>query len=302
MGRRMTNTVIHMTHCVDIALIARLFARFRGRYGALWISRATCDDDWQCIMEDWLDELSRFTLSDVRAAVNKTLTTYKDYPPTLGQLVDLCLKESGTPEPNDVVRMMVVRDFSHPLTKMIYDKIGSWVLTNGKEEEIQRKTKEYYTDCLSDFHAEPKKAWAKLESFNAKPKELAAPSKIPSASERKGYKERMAEYQVRLEQLKLNCVGKPYREFDEKEISPNNRYFKPEVYAQYRAYLLSIPEEDALMLPVVYVYDRSRFISSKEQPEMLRKAGYNPTPQGYENNSPKRSNGPNKVYNNWVGE
>ncbi|HHT9109560.1 MAG TPA: hypothetical protein ACFYDZ_00205 [Candidatus Brocadiaceae bacterium] len=296
----MNSTVIHITHCVDIALIARLFARFRGRYGALWISRATCDDDWQYIMEDWLEELSRFTLSEVRAAVNKTLTTYKDYPPTLGQLVDLCLKEAGTPEPNDVVRMMVARDFSHPLTKMIYDKIGSWALTNGKEEDIQRKTKEYYTDCLSDFHAEPKKAWAQLESFNAKPKELPPPSKIPSASERKGFRERMSEHQERLENLKLNCVGKPYREFDEKEINPNNRYFKPEVYAQYRAYLLSIPEEDVLILPAVYAYDRSRFISAKEQPEMLRKAGYIPTPQGNNFDSTRASGGPKKDYKNWA--
>lgn len=298
----MTSMVIPMTHCVDIALIARLFARFRGRYGTLWTCRATCDDDWQFIMEDWLAELSCFTVHEVRAAVNKTLTNFKEYPPTLGQLVDLCIKESGVPDEHDVIKNMIARDFSHPLTKMIFDKIGSWALTNGKEEDIQKKTKEHYTSCLSSFHADPKKAWSNLQLFHQKPKELETPPKIPSTSECKGFRERMSEYQARLAELSLNCANKPYRDFDEKNINPSNRYFDKEIYAQYRQYLLSIPEKDVLMLPPVYVYDRSRFISLKEQPEMLRKAGYTTNTQGVNNNSSNRSNGPQKVYNNWTSD
>ena len=295
--------VTQLTHCVDESLIARLFARFRGRYGNLWTSRATCDEDWEFIMEDWLIELSKFSIEQVRAAVNKTLTEFKEFPPTLGQLVDLCMKESGVPSPQEVIRLMVARDFTHPLVKMVYDKIGSWTLTNGKSEEIERKVKEHYSEARSSFYVEPAKAWLQLESFNAKPKELPPPDKIPTAKELKSFKERLAEYQQKLEEAKINCNGIPYKEFDEKKIKVGGRDFDQAVYNEWRDYLMSITEEQTMILPVKYLYERNRFLNMRDQKKYLEKAGYvadaNRTPQ----EQGRSGNGkPTKIYKNWQGD
>lgn len=299
----MTNTVIHMTHSVDKPVIGKLFAKFRGRYGNLWTSRARVDEDWEFIMDDWHDELSRFTLDQLRAAVNKALAVYVEYPPTLGQLVDLCMKESGTPGLYDVIRSMIARDFSHPLVKMVYDKIGSWTLKNGKEEEINRKAKEHYTECLAQFQMKPDQAWLALAQYNEKPKELSPPSKTPTEQERKGLKERMAEFQQKLADEKLNCSGKPYKKFDEKAINPSSLDFDKNVYEEFKQYLLSIPENETLALPVHYIYQRMRFIGEKEQPEYLIKAGYNPSAKIYDT-EPKvyAKSGPKQIYKAWMGD
>lgn len=296
----MTSTVIPLTHYVDKSLIARMFVKFKWRYGPLWTQRASCDEDWESIIDEWFDELACFTPEQVRSAIKKTITTNPEYPPTLGQLVNLCIKESGMPHVDDVIQLMISRVFSHPLVKMVYDKIGSWTLTTGKEEDIARKAKEYYTACLAEFQAKPQVYWASLESFNAKPKELPPPDKILTPEERISFRERMSEYQKKLEEAKVDCAGMTYKEFDASKVLVGGRDFDQRIYDEYRAYLISIPETQTMILPVKYIYARSRFLSMIDQPEHLRKAGYNPNPKS-DYSEPPRRNRPTQAYKSWVG-
>lgn len=299
----MTSTVTQLTHYVDNALIVRLFMRFKGRYGTLWTSRASSDEEWEYIMEDWLEQLSKFTIEQVRAAVNKTLSEFTTYPPTLGQLVELCMKESGVPEPHEVIRLMVARDFSHPLVKMIYEKIGSWTLTNGKTEEIERKVKEYYTSERSEFYSEPKTYWAQLESFNAKPKELPAPSKIPTTSESKSFKECMAKCQEILRDKKIAGGGKTYKHFDENKIKQGHKDFDQAIFNEYRDYLMGIPETETMILPPAYLMQRNKFLNMRDQKEWLLKQGYVPENQRAPSEQPRSGNGkPTRIYKNWQGD
>lgn len=296
----MTNQEIPLISCVNMEVISRLFVRYKGHYGGLWTCRASNDQEWQWVMEDWLEELSRFSLTVLRAAFKKSMTEFITSPPTLPQLVQLCIKESGVPSVQEVVRLMVARDFSHPLVKMVYDKIGSWTLSNGKEEEIQRKAKEYYTSALSQFHVEPDNEWLKLENYNSKPKELAPPPKIHTNQEMKSFKQRLADYQQQIEDEKLQFKGETYREFDEKLIKPHTRDFYPKVYKEYCDYLLSIPENKTLILPVKYIYARSRLISQKEALEIVKNNSVGTDPQGNNKDQYRYSNGPNRLYKNFM--
>ena len=89
------------------------------------------------------------------------------------------------------------------------------------------------------------------------------------------------------------------KEFDPEKIKKGKKFDESEFNA-YRDYLLSVTEGNAIKLPIHYMYDRMRFIGQREQPEILRKLGYNPNPKGKEEVSPKRSNGPSRVYKNWA--
>ena len=301
----MTNTVIHMIHCVDKEFINRLFNKFAIRYRKLWTTSLGEDGDWALCADDWLDELSKFSLNQVRAAVNKALTIYRNFPPNLGQLIDLCLAESGVPEIHQIINLMVRREFNHPLVKMVYDKIGSWTLSNGKEIDIQNKSKAVYSECLAEFTINPQACWKQLEAYNSKPKELPAPEKIPNQSERKGFKERMAEYYQKLEELKVNVEGKTYKEFDERKLKKGGRDFDPAVFNEYRNYLLSIPDTEIMILPPSYLCDRMKLIGIKEQPEMLKKQGYVPTKDRDESNLHKESYRKGcykKSYKTWVND
>jgi len=199
--------------------------------------------------------------------------------------------------------MMIARDFSHPIVKMMYDKIGSWTLSNGKETEIQAKAKEAYRDAESEFCLFPEKSWAMLESFNAKPKELPPPDKIPTAGESKAFRECMTKCQEMLKSKTSSAGGKTYKQFDENKIKEGHKEFDKAVFNEWREYLLSIPETETMILPVQYIYARSRFIGQRDQKAYLEKAGYVPENQRiHKSEEPQRSasNRPTKIYKNWA--
>jgi len=288
-------------------LIAKLFVRYKGRYGGLWTCRASSDEEWNWVMEDWFEELSKFSLEQVRAAVNKSLSEFTKAPPTLPELIQLCMKESGVPEPHEVIQLMIAKDFSHPLVKMIYDKIGSWTLANGKKEEIERKVKEYYSSAKSDFYVEPQKAWAQLEDYNARPKELPAPSKIPSTSESKAFRECINRCQEILQGKKIHGGGKTHREFDENKIKKKHKDFDQVIFDEYKSYLMSIPETETMILPPSYLMDRNKFLNMRDQAEFLKSQGYVPPNQreGFASSKDSARTGsgkPNRVYKNWQND
>lgn len=294
----MTSTVIPMTHSVDERVIKKLFAKFSTRYGSLWTARLGENGNWKDCEDDWLEELSRFNFTHLRAAVKKCFTIYIDYPPTLGQLIHLCMKESGVPDEGEVIRLMVNRDFNHPMVKMIYDKIGSWALINGKEHEIQSKVKSYYDSCLADFYSDPEPHWSKLTSFNNQAK-LEAPTKIPSQKERKGFKEHMEEFKRLAEEGKAKLKDMTTPDFDPKKIKPEG-----EQYVDYCKYLLSVPEHLVLGLPPVYAYDRQRLLNRQDTARHLKESGYIPPSErdGFEAPRSANNNKPTRVYKNWAGE
>lgn len=296
MGAFMISTVTALTHCVDKALIVRLFGKFRSRYGQLWTSRARVDEDWEFIIDDWLDELSQFSFDSLRIAVKEALVAYKDYPPTLSQLVDLCLHASGVPDSTKVLRMMIDKDLSHPVVKSVYDKIGSWKLANGTEKEICQKVSQYYDQAIHEFKANPKEQWALLHEYKeSKLKELPIPEKIPSNAERKSFKERMDEYYKIANEEKAKLKDKVHPEFDKRKINKGG-----EQYEEYCSYLLSVPDNQVLSLPPVYAYDRQRLLNAKETANHLRESGYVPPNQRQPFEQSRTSNGrPTKIYKAW---
>ena len=290
------NTVTYLNHFVNQEFVAKIFSKFSIKYGKLWTTRLGDDADWIGCLNDWVEELSKFTVAQATMALNKCFIIYKEFPPTQMQLIDLCLKETGLPELGEVIRLLIARDFSHPLVKMLYDKIGGWSLSNGKEYEIKEKIKEIYPGCLADFTINPEKSWAQLNSYKDN-LALSAPepTKIPSPSERKCFSERMAEYQKKLAAAKNSCEGESYRHFDEDLVTPTRNTFDAKVYEEFKSYLLSIPYTKVMILPTNYIYQRMRFIAQREQPEILRHAGFNPN--GNSNNENTRKD--DKQYKSW---
>jgi hypothetical protein len=290
------NTVQYLNNEVDRRLVQKLFLRFANKYGNLWTSRLGENGDWKSCEDDWLEELSAFTVRDAVAAIKKALVIYKDYPPTQGQLIDLCLKESGVPSEDEIINMLINRQFDHPMVKLVYDKIGSWQLKNGTSEAIRNKTKSVYGDCLAKFKAEPEQQWAQLSVVK---EQLSLPpiehQKIPSPDERKGFKERMAEFQKLAEQGRAKLKDMNPIEFDEKKIRGEG-----EQRADYEKYLLSVPEHLVLGLPPKYAYDRQRLLNTKDTARHLQECGYIHPKDRVGEEAPRTSGGkPTRIYKNW---
>ena len=181
---------------------------------------------------------------------------------------------------------------------MIYEKIGSWDLKNGKAEDIKRKTKEHYADCLSKFRANPKQAWEALRLANEqKLLSLPEPDKIPSAEERKnfrGLKEMLIEHRKAADEAK-KATGFTFPEFDEKDIQEGSLG-----YDGYCRYLLSIPDHMVLNIPPKHAYRRQRLLNRAKTAEHLRESGYVRPEYREPFVDPRKTNGkPNVIYKDW---
>lgn len=281
--------------------IVNLFERFANKYGTLWTSRLGTNSNWERCIDDWYEDLKRYDYQTLVRAAKSALNAFTAFPPTFGQFEDLCKKFSGFLQLQDAIRMMINRDFSHPIVKMMYDNIGSWTLSNGKEGEIQAKAKEAYEQAQSTFSLFPDKSWAMLNAYHAKPKELSPPAKIPSSEERRGFKDRMAEFQKKFDDEKINCKGRTYKEFDAKKINPIHDDFDPILYEEFKCYLLSIEDNDIMILPPHYIYQRMKFIAQREQPQYLKTVGY-VGPSQRDLRAYDRNKGPTHVSKQWMND
>ncbi len=296
------NTVTSLKTTCNRENIVRLFARFANKYGTLWTNRLGVNPDWDSCIDDWHQDLIKYEYQTLVLAAKSALSTFTDFPPTFGQFEDLCKKHSGFLQIEEAVKMLLARDFSHPIVKIMYDRIGSWTLKNGKDTEIQAKAKNAYREAEIEFSLYPDRCFKELQAFNAKPKELPEPSKIPSATESKAFRECMNKCQEIPLGKKINAAGKTYKEFDEQKIKIGGRNFDKAVYNQWRDYLLSIPETETMILPPKYAHARMKLIASKEQPNLLLKSGYNPNPHVKEKVDSRGSNGPYMMYKSYTGE
>lgn len=297
----MTSMVMPSIHCVDGNLVKRLFEKLSFKYGKLWTTRLGDNPDWEGCAKDWLSALKPFTVLQIKAAANKAMVIHPDYPPTQGQIVELCRREAGIPAETEIPRLMSARDFIHPVVKMIFDKIGSWSLSNGRETLIKSQVKEHYAVCLSDFFENPEKQWEILYACNKACTEvLPQPEKMPTPEESKSFSERMTEYKKLAEANKQAPITHP--EFPMEKVQRNSRYFDQQVFETYRKYLINLPESQVQTLPVSHIYARTRFLTQIEASERLEKEKSINTYTEENKTSPRAYNEPTKIYKHWASD
>jgi hypothetical protein len=288
-----------MTLSVDRRVIKKIFAKFANKYGNSWTSRLGPNGDWKACEDDWFEELSKFSIDIVRKAFKEALLLYTNFPPTQPQLIDLCLKASGVPDVNVVIRMMIAKDFSHPVVKLVYDKIGSWKLANGTEKEITTKASNAYQEAIAVFKSNPKAQWEFLHEYKGnQQKALPIPDKILTRQERISFNERSAQYYQIAAEEKAKLKNQELPVFDDKKIKPGGEQHK-----DYIDYLLSVPDHLIFSLPRRWVYDRQRILNVKETQKHLRESGYIPPNQRQEMDESRKSSGrPTQIYKAWMNE
>jgi len=70
--------------------MGRIFAEMQAAYGYQWAHDNNA-------MQVWKRELNQFRTADVFTGVNKAVKAYTDFPPSLGQLIDLVKASNSTP-------------------------------------------------------------------------------------------------------------------------------------------------------------------------------------------------------------
>ena len=285
---------------VDREIIQKMFDKFSKVYAQTWKSRCTTKQDWEEYENIWLEFLGCFDQTTLRKAAVTAFSLYVDFPPTPLQIRNLCLKESGVPTPSEVMELMIRREFTHPIVKFCYDKVGSWTVSHAKKEELVEKIASIYTDALLNFTQDTKSAWIQLADFKAtKAIPVAEISKIPSQKERKSFSENLKHWQAKAaaEKAALPTIEHPV--WDKTKINPSHDNFCAKTYNERKRYLISVEEHLSTTLSHEDWYDRTRYFKEIEANTMIsRNRAANPAEP--EKSSSRPSSYVKPAYRSWV--
>jgi hypothetical protein len=130
-------------------LIQALFERFITIYG----KKFTHDFDGheaRVVMwvEDWYEGLLGIPPETFKDALYYIKTNYP-WPPSLPEFRCVCERSMGLPSQADIIDLAIRQDFSHPLTKMVYDKITSFNFRNWSQDKLEKAVAECYPHLLA---------------------------------------------------------------------------------------------------------------------------------------------------------
>lgn len=100
-------------------------------------------------MEFWARQLAEYDGETIKGAIDECVRTL-EWPPSIAEFIGLCDKHSGVPSIPEIIQKGIRRDFSHPLTKIVYDKIGNWDFSHLTQQELQRRISEIYAPSLAE--------------------------------------------------------------------------------------------------------------------------------------------------------
>jgi len=103
---------------------------------------------------EWLDYLQSFSPETLFQALASFVKAKSKWPPNLPEMLDACEKVIGVPalpDPHSVMQLAILRRFDHPVTKLVFDKIGSWDFGHDSEKVLLRKINSVYSSCVDEY-------------------------------------------------------------------------------------------------------------------------------------------------------
>lgn len=275
-----------------------LYVRFCAIYGNKFV-QSYHDEDFKDIWcAEWVSGLRSIDVKFIKDAL-EYCKTHMDWSPSIAEFKKVCERTSGIPSEGQCLAAAIHDDFSHPLTVMAYEKVGSWTMKNSKEAELVPKFKAAYQEALDLFRAKPDESWVRLETFNQRKALPPPPSKILTQDEIIGWRERMKIYEERSKADKLRLGEKAHPEWPKDKIIKDGRHFDPFVYNERKKYLLAIDEEVAITLSVSDKYDRICFLREIEALRHLERVGYTGRQPEPPKSPPRGYNKPVSGYKSW---
>lgn len=145
----------------------RLYLRFTTIWGDKHTSRFTDENIIQMWIQDWSEVIPMFELNVIKGAIDYCKVHFK-WPPCIAEFIEICEKSLNIPDHLTCMRDAIRGDFSNPLTKSIYDKIGSWSMRNDKEVDLIKKFKSYHEEELINMRTSNHKKHKSIGSDNVK--------------------------------------------------------------------------------------------------------------------------------------
>lgn len=276
-----------------------LYLRFCVIYGDKF-SKPYHDDDFKSLWySEWSSGLDGIDVSLIKGCLENCKSTL-EWPPSIAEFRKICEQSSGLPSYQDALSLAIRQEFSHPVVKMAYDKVGSWVMRNSKEVDLNSKFKTAYQDSLHYFRTNSQDSWKQLEEFKAAPSKVVEFPKILSKKEFIPFKKRYAEYLGSVKECKENLPNKEHPIWDKKNITSRHREFDRFIYNKRKEYLLGVDEYVAGTLSREDWFDRNCYMCEAEALERIYNNPCRVAADIDKKDQPRPYSEPRKVYKNWM--
>lgn len=300
-----------------------LFIRFENIFPGFWVPIKS-QEHLNGIKDEWFEAFKTHKLFDIdllKKGLRKARESDDQYLPKPIKFIKWCTEDSaqdiGLPDLHHAFQICgkineLYGTYNHPhiptntVLKHVIKQIGSTALRKMTEKDGYKVFGHYYVVACRDYSKGIIQDIPIAIEENKEPRSVdrvkSDASRLKCMQDLKalGLNITLAEDKEKEKKTEVSeCVETTYKKFDENKIKKGHREFNPQVYNEYREYLLSIPETQTLTLPITYIYDRRRFLNAIEQPSFLRDLGYVPKSTLYEKTSPRGSDGHSRGYKHW---
>jgi hypothetical protein len=101
-------------------------------------------------VEEWSQGLESIDIKSVKPALDHCRTNL-EWPPSIAEFRRLCEEASGYPTFEESFANAIRRDFTHPVIKIAFDKIGDWAFKHDTEKDLAKKFKAAYQQAVHDY-------------------------------------------------------------------------------------------------------------------------------------------------------
>lgn len=254
---------------MDEHAVKLLYLRFVGIYGDKFY-KPYHDNDFKSIWyREWLRGLGGIDASIVEKAVDQC-SLDMTWPPSIAEFRRLCERGAGIPSVKECLESCIRDEIDHPLTYLVYRKIGKWAIRNDKQDILNQKFEEAYQESLSEFRANQSDAQKALENYHSA-KMLEYDNNKPTPAEIKSFKKNYEQWKNKADENKKSMEAVNHPEWEAAKVTKGNHDFCSDEYDKKRSYLVDLKESEASTLNTANKYDRIRFLRENEGAEMIER-------------------------------
>lgn len=144
-------------------IISQLYTAFCIIFGSQFVKNHHTEQFIKMWIDEWSQGLEGIDENYIKQALHYC-RLHLQWVPSMAEFIGLCDRAAGMPSCDESLRAAIRRDFSHPVTKMAFDKIGDWDMRHDSQEVLTKKFKSAYEESVMDMRVSRNNSIAQLEA------------------------------------------------------------------------------------------------------------------------------------------
>jgi hypothetical protein len=131
-------------------LIKDLFIRFSVIFGEKFAKFFSHDELFNCWCDEWHEGLAGIDATHLKDAI-ACCRANLEWSPSVAEFRTICERIGGMPTVDEVMKMAIARELSHPIVQAVFEKIGDWNMRYDSSDSLKKKFAQAYKEAISDY-------------------------------------------------------------------------------------------------------------------------------------------------------